>query len=516
MSERIKGNDIQYFGTITEKSAPSSKKMMFSGFVSTTDPDLTGDIVAADAFDKHITQYMERPVYLYQHDKLQPIGRVSNVLTNYTKDGKTGLYLEEVVLSDIPVVREVIYPLIQDDVLTQQSVGMFSLKGKMQGDLYVHTEVYLYECSLVTVAANPEALIDTVKGLEDFKTIQQLMKAYDEGKIPLKKQYSMYTPTKTIREEPMNITNAHPTTPDFADAIVLKANTAAYDPDGVVIPMPTKVEKNFVSTCENTHVCKSVSRSSYMFQIAHPTEKGFKYDWDLVATAMCRVLGANGGAHFEKDAKVEIIERISEAYRALNKELPTVAFDDGGVIVTIDKVSSDALSDVEFKNVSFKNEESEVYKSVVFENDVKRVADTIKSWKKSNKELVIPANAKESLKYIFTSIDIEIQGSGPDDADDTDFLQALIALIAAYRIEEEDDDDADDAVSTVMSGNQYYTGLSDTEKTTVKELAKTAVEKWKSLKTEEIPVVETTENSEDLEELTKSLQKLGIFVVENK
>lgn len=496
MSDVVTNHNLQYFGTITEKSAPSSSKMKFSGFVSTTDPDLSGDIVEQGAYDKHIAMYKKNPVYLYQHDKLQPIGKVSNVITNFVKDGKTGLYLEDVVLSDIPVVRDVIFPLIQDDVLTQQSVGMFSIKGEIRENLYVHTEVYLYECSLVTVAANPNASIDTFKGLEDYQTIQQLMKAYDEGKIPLKRNFFMSTPTKAIKEEtPMNIINGHPTTLDFADAEVLKANMSGYDPEGEAVAMPTKVEKNFVTTCENTHVCKSTSRGSYMFQIGQPTEKGFKYDWDLVATAMCRVLGANGGAHFEKGAKVAIIERIADAYRTLEKEVPTVSFEDGSVVVTIDKVSSDALGDVEYKNVTFKNEENEIYKQVMFVNDAKRLGDTLKSWGKA--ETGVPEKAKEILKWIYTSVDIDIEGN-PDDETDVAFFQTLLALIAKYRN---------------RNNTEYMLGLSETDRVVVKEL----IEKLeKEIATVIEPAVEKTPEEIDatLEELTKSLAKVGIVVVE--
>ena len=418
-------NDLTFFGEI-EKAASSSGKMMMSGFVSTTDVDLTGDIIAANAFDKHIQKYKERPIYLYQHDKHQPIGRVSNVITNYVKDGKVGLYLEDIVLSDIPVVRDVIWKLVQDNVLNQQSVGMYSIDGKAQGNIYEHTEVYLYECSLVSIAANPEAMLDVVgKDMSHLNSMEQLVKAYNQGLIGTKKTFSMYTPETNSTENTMDIQNSNPLTPDFDGIIVLKHNDEIFvADDSNQKSLPKKIEKDFEKICDAIHACKSANRNSYMFQLGVATEKGVRYDWELTALSMARVLGANGGAHFDKNAKVQVVERIAEAYKALGKSLPTVEVEQLPIEITL--LNADALSNLEFKSVNFAEDEQDIYKYALLEKDVKRVIDAVKSYKGE-----IPSDVVECVKSIYSSVEIEIEGT-PESPDDAAFLSAIIALIQQY------------------------------------------------------------------------------------
>lgn len=425
LPEVEKSNDLIFSGSITEKSALSSSKMVMSGFVSTTTPDLVGDVILPNAFDKHIRKYQERPIYLYQHDKKVPIGRVSKVHTNYTKNGKTGLYLEDIVLSDIPVVRDVIWKLVQDEVLTQQSVGMYSIDGAFnaQKGVFEHSEVYLYESSLVSVAANPDALIDIVgKGIPDLPlTMEELVKAYDSGKITPAFSISTYVPDlgkSDMTNQPSN------TSPDFAGLTVLKHNEDLYDTDeSPATNMPKRIQTNYAEVCDAIHACKSITRNSYMFQVAVPTEKGFKYDWELTATSMARVLGANGGAHYNVEEKAAVVGRIAEAYTFLEKKLPEI---DG---VPVDKIEAVALHEAEFKSVSFAENEPGVYQLSLFEKDVTRVLDTVKSFKKSGE---LPEKAVECLKWLMASIEIDIEAY-PDTQEDVDLIASITGLIQRYR-----------------------------------------------------------------------------------
>ena len=425
LPEIEKSNDLVFSGVITEKSAASSNKMVMSGFVSTTATDLVGDVILPDAFDKHIRKYQERPIYLYQHDKKVPIGRVSKVHTNYTKNGKTGLYLEDIVLSDIPVVRDVIWKLVQDEVLTQQSVGMYSIDGGFNANkgVFEHSEVYLYESSLVSVAANPDALIDIIgKGMPNLPlTMEELVKAYDSGKITPAFSISTYVPDsgQSIMTPPTSNTN-----PDFAGLTVLKHNEDLYDTEkSPTTAFPNRIQKNYAVVCDAIHACKSATRNSYMFQMAVPTEKGFKYDWELTATSMARVLGANGGAHYNVEEKAAVVGRIAEAYAFLEKELPQI---DG---VPVDKVDAVALHESEFKSVVFTENEPAVYQLSLFEKDVQRVSDTVKSFKKSGE---VPTKAVECLKWLMASIEIDIEAY-PDTQEDVDLIASITGLIQRYR-----------------------------------------------------------------------------------
>ena len=143
---------------ITGKSAEGLPKM--SGYVSTSSPDFGNEILTPSAFVKYFPYYKRNPIYCFNHEKALPIGRVANPYLN-----KKGLYLEDIQLTPTKLVTDYLAPLITDKVLTQQSVGYKLLKSHVEGDFLVLDEIFLLESSLVSVAMNPEAVLDQVKHL---------------------------------------------------------------------------------------------------------------------------------------------------------------------------------------------------------------------------------------------------------------------------------------------------------------------------------------------------------------
>lgn len=485
------------FGDIEVKSA-SDGKMRMSGFVSTPKSDLAQEVVDVESFEEYLGYYKRNPIYCYNHDKSCPIGRVEN--PELIKVGaKTGLYLDNIVLSAIPVVKEVIWPLVTDKVLTQQSIGFLSLKGAYNGNIYHHQKVYLLESSLVPIACNPEATIDTIKsvfgklpdGYEQFETLADLVGAFEKGILRLpsevRKVFSMSTKTPPLTgDTTMNTLeskNSEATNPDFADAVVLVNQEKFYDPEGVEQPKPHKNEKGYVAVCDMIHAAKSETRGSYLFQIAVPTEKGFKYDFKHLATSMSRILGGNGGAHFSREQKSAIIERIAEGYEALEKQVPVVEFNDG--VVAVDKLLPEVLETLAYKDVTFQSDEKQAVRLAFFEKDLKSVIEGLASMKKDGE---IPDEVKESLKSIGGYVDISIYASVRD-PQALEFMSMVINLLEETLTSDSASNDVGIFMNAPDGLRKFATKLNaraDELEAATKKEAPTTV-------TDEIPVLELDE-----------------------
>jgi hypothetical protein len=516
------------YGEIEVKST-SDKRMQMSGFVSTDSPDLSNEIVQVNSFAKYLDYYKRNPIYCYDHDRTIPIGKVLNPYVVAT-GSKKGLYLEDITLTPLPVVKEIIWPLVLDEVLTQQSIGFFSLDGKYLDGIYNHTMVYVIEGSLVPVACNPTATIDAVKQLtkgawteepdwERLTGMDGLMKAHSEGRLRLpsevRRSFSMpgipiiqakfeagdlvatnrpedgrtrkgiiayvvenggvsknrgqesrdaqpgnpavqvsevdenyketgiaipcnaseLTLLKTAKELGDN-TTVNKNTPDFSDIEVLKA-PECLDLEGVAVAKPRKNQKNYLEVCDRIYAAKSSSRGSYLFQIAQPTEKGFIYDWKLTSLSMARVLGAQGGFHATDEQKGAVVERIAEAYRAMEKAVPTIKFNDGAepYELAVDQVTVADLVATPYSDIIWHNDEKSIIELTIFENSLTEVGNAIKHWTKDGGS--IPAEAVEMIgKNLYGWVDVSIYAPVYD-TDSLTFLNTVVGMIQAYMTQDE-------------------------------------------------------------------------------
>jgi phage head maturation protease len=442
--ESIEDAPLRYvFGDLEVEKAAGDDRMVMSGFLSTPRVDLSKEVVETDCFEKYLSYYQRNPIYCYNHDKSLPIGRVAN--PRIIKSGqKTGLYLEGITLSPIPIVKDFLWILIKDGVLTQQSAGFLSYAGKYVNDVYHHILGYLLEGSLVSIACNPEAVLDTVKsvfgvvpeGYHQYDSLGDLVQAYEKGVIRLPSEvrstFSRSVPEiqSSVSEKTMSNQLSHVKSnaviPDFADAEVLASVESAYDPDGVALAKPHRNAKDYKVVCDLIHAAKSEVRGSYLFQIAVPTDKGFKYDWNCIAMSMSRVLGANGGAHFTREQKSAIIDRIAEGYRALEKKLPVVEFNDGEVAV--DKLMPEFLETLAYKDVIFNEGEKEAVRFSFLQQNVQSVTDALVSYQKDGE---IPDAVKEVIKAIGGYVDISIYASVRD-PQALAFMSSVMSMLEDY------------------------------------------------------------------------------------
>lgn len=435
--------------------------MVFAGYASTNTADLVDEIIEPEAFRKHLKKYEKRPVICYNHDRNIPIGKAEQVEIT-----AKGLYMGKIKLTEeLEVNQKVIWPLIKDGVLTSMSIGFLSLDGKMEGSYYHHTEVYLLENSVVTVACNPDALIGVSKDIDylveqygRMNTVNDLIGAYNKGFMNLPsekiKTFYMYNPdvptekmaliTPNQEKQIMEVKTNPTLLPDFSTvkAIPLVENMATkYDQDGESVRKPYATQKNYASVNELIYAAKRVDKdkdgkekTTYLFEIGHPTTKGYAYDWDKVALAMCKLLGAKGGVHFDPAEKALIITRLSDAYATLNKAMPCVAMDpqDADTLISVDQLIDEELAGLKYSDIKFIESEKELLEVKIFETDLINVENIAKSWKERGS---ITKEAREiAKKSIYAMFDIF---GFIDDTGDAELAGKLLTLVAQHQEEED-------------------------------------------------------------------------------
>jgi HK97 family phage prohead protease len=131
--------------------------------------DSDNDIIRKGAYTKTIKENGERVKYLYQHNMMQPIGKMSELY----EDDKGLVFVAEIPKTTLG--KDVI-ELMKAGVITENSVGILPVVKENKGDYREIKEVKLYEISAVTLAANDQAKIMDVKSQQN---LDQMYKRYD-------------------------------------------------------------------------------------------------------------------------------------------------------------------------------------------------------------------------------------------------------------------------------------------------------------------------------------------------
>lgn len=146
----------------------------FSGYASTFgNVDRVGDIVEPGAFAKSLDRHKSggrMPALLLHHDLRRPVG----VWTDMNEDLK-GLNVSGRLTKGVRDADEA-YALLKDGALHSLSIGYNVVReeyDRKTGVNHLH-EVELHEVSIVTIPANPAALVGTVKDAEGNPNIREL------------------------------------------------------------------------------------------------------------------------------------------------------------------------------------------------------------------------------------------------------------------------------------------------------------------------------------------------------
>jgi HK97 family phage prohead protease len=164
-------NTVLYKSTqLGELMDADESKGIVKGYGSYFDNmDSDRDIIRRGAYQKTIQENGDRVKYLYQHDMMQPIGKMSELY-----EDEKGL----VFVAEIPKTRlgKDVMELMKAGVITENSVGILPIRKENKEGYREIQEVKLYEISAVTLAANDQAKILDVKGT---KNLEQLYQRFD-------------------------------------------------------------------------------------------------------------------------------------------------------------------------------------------------------------------------------------------------------------------------------------------------------------------------------------------------
>lgn len=142
---------------------------VFEGIASTEYKDRDGEVIKQDGWI--LENFKKNPVILASHNYQEfPIGKAIGVKVH---EGK--LKFKMMLTSATERGKEAIQ-LVKEGILKSFSVG-FIPRERDEEDQKTITKAELLEISLVSVPANPEAVV-TAKGLKDNKLAQSIMEHY--------------------------------------------------------------------------------------------------------------------------------------------------------------------------------------------------------------------------------------------------------------------------------------------------------------------------------------------------
>ena len=155
---------------ITEHKSDDSGQLIISGYGAVFgNIDSYNEVIERGAFSKTLIERKERVAFCYQHDIWNPIGKIIEL-----REDEKGLWVKAVMSA----AEEDIQTKIKEGILKEMSIGYRVLKSRngeigMQNEVTYLEEIKLIEISLVTVAANPLAMIESMKSEEQVDYIKK-------------------------------------------------------------------------------------------------------------------------------------------------------------------------------------------------------------------------------------------------------------------------------------------------------------------------------------------------------
>lgn len=132
---------------------------VFTAIASSEVEDRQGEVVKQAGWN--LSNFKKNPILLWMHDHERPLGKATRVWLD--KSGNKPLLMFKGVISTATEYGRAAKQLIDEGVLNSFSVGFRALE--MDGNEITKAE--LFEISLVTVPANPEARLIAAKSLKN-------------------------------------------------------------------------------------------------------------------------------------------------------------------------------------------------------------------------------------------------------------------------------------------------------------------------------------------------------------
>lgn len=153
----------------------------FEGYGSTFggEPDAYGDIIAAGAYAESLSEHKAKgtmPKLFWQHDPSQPIGKWVDA-----KEDDHGLLLKGKLNMDVQRGREA-YALLKAEDIDGLSIGYRIQKHSVDDETGIWTleKLALIEVSVVSVGANENAVVSSVKAAKAAHDLTEKLKAGDQ------------------------------------------------------------------------------------------------------------------------------------------------------------------------------------------------------------------------------------------------------------------------------------------------------------------------------------------------
>lgn len=137
-----------------EKAADNT----FTAIASSEVEDRQGEVVEQNGWD--LKNFKKNPILLWMHDHTKPLGKATRVWLD--KSGSKPILMFKGVISDATDYGKAAIQLMEEGILNSFSVGFRPLE--IDGNTITKSE--LFEISLVSVPANPEARLLAAKSLE--------------------------------------------------------------------------------------------------------------------------------------------------------------------------------------------------------------------------------------------------------------------------------------------------------------------------------------------------------------
>jgi len=225
--------DLKFINIPFEVKADNDNELIIEGHGAVKgNIDSYKDVIVDGAFKKTIKEQGERIAFCYQHDIYNPIGKIQEI-----KEDAKGLWLR-VKISD---AENDIKTKIREGILKEMSIGYSTMdmkRGEQEGEeVNFLTEIKLYEVSLVTIAANPLAMIESMKseGQNDKDVISD--------------EFERLISIERNKEKKFNIMKLK--------TLVMSLPIASTSTNGQIIDTSTKGDKPLLSTEEMYNILNS-------------------------------------------------------------------------------------------------------------------------------------------------------------------------------------------------------------------------------------------------------------------
>lgn len=156
-----------------EVKESNDEKRMIKGYASVFgNLDSDNDVIEKGSFNRTIKAWgpegKDRIKLCAQHDMSRPIARITEL-----KEDANGLYME--ARFGTHTDGDDYYRMAKEGIINEFSVGFVPVqKEENEKGGYDISEIKLYEVSMVTVAANDEAVVTDVKSADPMKLVNQV------------------------------------------------------------------------------------------------------------------------------------------------------------------------------------------------------------------------------------------------------------------------------------------------------------------------------------------------------